>query len=52
MENLIELNEQELTLIDGGKAMTQNSSFGEDVGYICGWLIGAFCNAASMIKDN
>jgi hypothetical protein len=51
MKNLIALNTEELISINGGHApLTKNSSFGEDVGYICGWLVGAFCNAASMIK--
>lgn len=52
MENLIELNKEELMLVNGGKAipLSENSSFGQDVGFICGWIVGAFCNAASMIR--
>lgn len=52
MENLIELDKKELMSINGGQkeALNQDSSFGEDVGYVCGWIIGAFCNAASRIK--
>lgn len=52
MENLIELDKKELMSINGGQnqPLTKDSSFGQDVGYICGLVIGAFCNAASKIK--
>lgn len=52
MENLIELDKNELITINGGQkdALSKSSSFGEDVGYICGWIIGAMCKGASAIK--
>lgn len=52
MENIIELDKNELMSINGGQKepLSQGSSFGQDVGYICGWIIGAMCKGAAAIK--
>lgn len=53
MENvkfLRELTNEEMVYLDGGKPFTKESNWGEDIGAIVGFIIGALCKGASYIK--
>ncbi len=53
MENLNcckELTMEAMVCIDGGKPFTKESNWGEDIGAVVGFIIGAFCKGLSHVK--